>query len=411
MKPRVRGFSLVEMLVSVLIGLLALIFVMRSSVDFEKNRRSGIGGSDSMQNGIVALFSMETDASQAGWGLNDPNILGCPGRFYDTQNFADANVTAGVPLVYAPIQVTFNGANPDVITFLSGSAESGTGSVGVGATPPVVAGSTVLPADAQLTFYNAGDVLLLAPLMPTAGVGAGVQNGPCVIAQVASIAGSNINIVNNGSQNTRFNRSGGILAAFPGSGMSKIYNLGPGAALSFHTWDVSNGVMRLRATDLAGASNAPVSAVGGIVTIKALYGFDTRPAPPGATIGCVPGGAVFQPDCGTRITRWSAGMVDANADGSTNSMDYQRLVAVRLAVVARSRLAERPTPGRADCTDTIPANAALPTVFGAQEPSGVTSVPIQVNVAVTGDTTDWTCYRYRTFETIVPLRNSGWKPA
>jgi type IV pilus assembly protein PilW len=33
-----------------------------------------------------------------------------------------------------------------------------------------------------------------------------------------------------------------------------------------------------------------------------------------------------------------------------------------------------------------------------------------VSTAVTGDTVDWKCYRYRVFETIVPLRNSGWRP-
>ena len=401
--PRARGFSLVEMLVSVLIGLLALTFVMRSSVNFEQSRRSGIGGSDSMQNGIIALFSMENDASQAGWGLNDPTVLGCPGLFYDSQGFANANTSGGVAFTYAPINVTFNGADPDVITFLSGTSESGT--------PPVTAGATTLPADTPLTFYRTGDVLLLAPLMPTAGPGAGVQAGPCAIAQVTNIIGASISITNDGSINTRFNRPAGALAAFSGTGQSKIYNLGQGNALSFHTWDVSNGFMRLRATDLAGASNAPVSAVGGIVSIKALYGFDTRPVAPPGTIGCVTGAPFFQSDCGTQITQWSASMIDANTDAATNSMDFQRLVVVRLAVVARSRQAERLTAGHTTCTDTIPANTALPTVFGNQEPGNIATVPIQVNVAVTGDTISWTCYRYRVFETIVPLRNSGWKPA
>lgn len=399
------------MLVSVMIGLLALTFVMRASVNFEKDRRSGIGGSDSMQNGIIALFSMENDAAQAGWGLNDPSILGCPGQFFDSQNFANANTSTGVPFLYAPVNVTFNGADPDVITFLSGTSESGTGSVGLGAAPPVAVGSTVLPADAPLTFYRTGDVLLVAPLMPTAGPGAGVQAGPCVIAQVASIAGASISVINNGSQNTRFNRTAGMLAAFSGNGQSRIYNLGQGNALSFHTWDVSNGFMRLRATDLAGASNAATSAVGGIVSIKALYGFDTRPDAPPGTLGCAPGAPFFQPDCGTQITRWSAGMVDANSDGSINSIDYQRLVAVRLAVVARSRQAEKLTAGHTDCSDTIPANAARPTVFDSQEPSSIATVSTQVNVAVAGDPIHWSCYRYRAFETIVPLRNSGWKPA
>jgi type IV pilus assembly protein PilW len=31
-------------------------------------------------------------------------------------------------------------------------------------------------------------------------------------------------------------------------------------------------------------------------------------------------------------------------------------------------------------------------------------------VAVAGDTVDWKCYRYRVFNTIVPMRNSAWRP-
>jgi type IV pilus assembly protein PilW len=33
-----------------------------------------------------------------------------------------------------------------------------------------------------------------------------------------------------------------------------------------------------------------------------------------------------------------------------------------------------------------------------------------VDVAVAGDSADWRCYRYRVFETIVPLRNADWNP-
>lgn len=415
MKTHARGFSMVELLVSVLIGMLALVFVMRSSVDFEKNRRSGIGGSDSMQNGVIALFSMENDAAQAGWGLNDVYLSGCPARFFDTQNYADANVAGGVALTLAPVSVVFNGANSDSISFMSGTSDAGSGAVGLAITPPA-GPTTSLNIDVEAKFFAPGDVLAIANPVPTAAPLLGVQGGPCAIAQVASLpggpAGLVISIANDGTLNTRFNPPAGLLApgAFAG-GQTKIYNLGKGASLGFHTWDVNNGVLRLRATDLSGASNAPVSAVSGIVAIKALYGIDTRPAPPAGTPipPCIP--ALFMPDCGLQISQWSAAMIDANADGTINSLDNQRIGFLRLAVVARSRQIEKLTPGHTTCTDTIPANAVQPTVFSALEPAGIATVPIAVNVAVAGDAIDWTCYHYRVFETIVPLRNIGWKPA
>ena len=388
MSARQLGFSMIELMVSVLIGLLAMVFVMRTTVSFETNRRGSIGGSDSMQNGVVALFSMENDATQAGWGLNDGLLIGCAARFYDSQNYANANVGGGVAMTLAPVSVVFNGANPDQISFASGTSDAGTGSVVLSSN--AAAGTTSLTLTQDPTYaFKVSDVLAIAPTTP---------GGTCAIAQVSGLvqAPPTLNLANDGTTATRFNRGGGLLAAFAGLNQTKVFNLGSGNSLSFHTWDVGNGVLRLRATDLTGASDTPASAVSGIVSIKALYGFDTRV------------GAAFNPDSGLTINRWSAGMIDADGDGTVGGPgDYQRLAALRLAVVARGREPEKPNTAGA-CPDTTPA---LPTVFSSRQPFNIATVPIQVNVAVAGDPMDWTCYRYRVFETIVPLRNSGWKPA
>jgi Tfp pilus assembly protein PilW len=68
---RLRGFSLVELMVSVVIGMLALMFATRLITGAEQNKQSALGGSDSMQNRMLALFSISGDAAQAGFGLND----------------------------------------------------------------------------------------------------------------------------------------------------------------------------------------------------------------------------------------------------------------------------------------------------------------------------------------------------
>ena len=51
-----------------------------------------------------------------------------------------------------------------------------------------------------------------------------------------------------------------------------------------------------------------------------------------------------------------------------------------------------------------------PTVFAGAAPASVAAAPVQVNVVVAGDKVDWKCYRYRVFETIVPIRNAQWRP-
>jgi type IV pilus assembly protein PilW len=404
MRTRQPGFSLIELMISVAIGTLAIMFVMRTTIGFETNRRGSIGGSDSMQNAVVALFSMENDAAQSGWGLNDSLLIGCAARFFDSQNYANANVGGGVAMTLAPVAVTFNGANPDVISFMSGTSDAGTGSVGISVNTAV--GVTALSVD-QIPFgFKFRDALAIAPTT-TGGTCAtpGVAGSCCTIAQVSGVVQSppTLNIASDGTTATRFNSGAGLLAAFAGPSQAKVFNLGDGNALSFHTWDVNNGVLRMRATDLSGASNAPASAVSGIVSIKALYGFDTR------------AGVAFTPDTGMQINRWSAGMIAADQGGNvlTVPQAYQRLAAVRLAVVARSREPEKPdADGICRLDQTVSPNVPIvqPTVFASQEPVGIAAVPIQVNVAVANDPIDWTCYRYRVSETIVPLRNSGWKP-
>jgi type IV pilus assembly protein PilW len=145
---------------------------------------------------------------------------------------------------------------------------------------------------------------------------------------------------------------------------------------------------------MEGAASDPATVADNIVSIQAQYGFDTRPD------------ATFRGDTSARVVQWSDTMIDADGLGvAGDAGDYQRIAALRIAVVARSKSPERAAPG-ATCT----ATTALPQVFATAEPAGVEAAPVTVNVGVTGDSVDWHCYRYRVFETIVPLRNAGWRP-
>jgi type IV pilus assembly protein PilW len=173
-----------------------------------------------------------------------------------------------------------------------------------------------------------------------------------------------------------------------------VFTLGPPVGLAFHTWSVAEGFLQLRSTDLEGAATAPATVADNIVSIQAQYGFDTRDD------------GTFRSDTSSRVTQWSDTMINADGLGvEGDAGDYQRIAALRIAVVARSKSPERAAPGAA-CS----ATPARPQVFATAEPAGVAAVPVTVNVGVTGDSVDWRCYRYRVFETIVPLRNAAWRP-
>ncbi|MDB5746335.1 MAG: hypothetical protein JWP72_1183 [Massilia sp.] len=379
---RSRGFSMVELLVSVAIGLLALVFATRLITGAEQNKSSALGSSDSMQNGMLAMFSISGDAQQAGFGLNDPILAGCDTIFTDTGGFALATAARGGATVrpLAAAIIESGGAGPDRISLYSGSSLSGTGTVRVVSN---YIGGTSLNLDIEPFGFAKGDVVVVAP---EAG------DGQCALTQVSNDPTGEPALTVAGGTGFRYN-SGELGRPFDG-GTTRVFNLGPPASLSFHTWSVTNGFLQLRSTDMAGSGATPVTVADNIVSIKAQYGFDTRT------------GAAFDPKGALRVGRWSAEMIDADGDAEVGSAgDYQHMAALRIAVVARSKTRER-----VGTAGTCTATTSLPTVFGSEEPLGVKPAPVSVDVAVAGDGVDWRCYRYRVFETIVPLRNASWRP-
>lgn len=381
---RQRGFSLIELMVAVVVGMLAMIFATRLLVTSEQQKSAAVGGSDSMQNGMLAMFQINTDAAQAGWGINDALVNGCNTLMQDTEGFQLTQATRnGVNITpLAPVVIQSNPTRSDVISIYSGSALSGVGNVGVGA--PYTGGAAVtVNLNTPFNFLQ-GDVLLVAP--EPAG-------GNCSLAQLdATPGGNSLGIASSAA--FRFN-AGSLLGGNYQPGQARVFNLGQPQKLAFHTWSVNNGVLMLRATDLAGTARNPQSVIDNVVAIKAQYGFDTR----------LPAAVTADPR--PQVTQWSATMVDADSDGVAGGAgDYQRIAGIRLAVIARSSVAEKPDPTSGQCTATT---AGLQ-VFAGNAPAGVAAVPVTVALDVANDPISWTCYRYRAFETIVPIRNSGWRP-
>jgi type IV pilus assembly protein PilW len=84
--------------------------------------------------------------------------------------------------------------------------------------------------------------------------------------------------------------------------------------------------------------------------------------------------------------------------------DVQRIKAIRVALIVRSGEYEKPEPGQNCTTTTNPP--AIPT-----NPPAIPQFP-GTTLNTTFDTTnwpaDWQCYRYKVYETIIPLRNAIW---
>lgn len=99
---------------------------------------------------------------------------------------------------------------------------------------------------------------------------------------------------------------------------------------------------------------------------------------------------------------------DANGNGVIDTNEWTQAVpanvlsvlAMRIAVVARSAQPEKPSVVGGACDTTT----ASPTWIG----SAAVPLDLSGNIGLVGD--DWKCYRYKTFENTVPLRNVAWRP-
>src|SRR6267378_7331860 len=115
---RVRGFSMVELMVAMLIGLIGMIIIFQVFEVSEGIKRTTTSGGDAQQNGAIALYVVEHDLRNAGMGFNDVSYAGCNVLAYDSKR-----ATPDFTIKLVPVSIT-PGATakvPDQFTVLYGS--------------------------------------------------------------------------------------------------------------------------------------------------------------------------------------------------------------------------------------------------------------------------------------------------
>jgi type IV pilus assembly protein PilW len=410
---RVSGFSLVELLVATAIGLIGIIIMLQVFENAEGVRRTTISGGDAQQNGALALYSVERDLRNAGMGINEIGLLAPPCNIvgYDAAR-ATPNIPPVLPstIVFAPIQIVPGGTatTPDQIDVFYGSQTQANTTtlvtnVAMTSTPNALTLDTVFG-------YRPGDLLLL--FQPSLSPGPLPQN--CILMEVTSINSNQVFHANGtytlanslASVQARFNppNFSGPNAAmgltFTGSkvispGSTRVYNLGnihdtedfPGTRSPrlpvFNVYAISNNSLTVANQFVVAGGNALVASIAdNIVHMRADYGLDD-----GLPAGTAGDGILDR-------------FLDAASFNALPTPPWQYIISMRIAVVARSALPEKAGPGVA-CDGTSP----FPTWSGATSAVrgfDLSAVPSPAGVA-------WDCYRYRVFETVVPVRNSIWR--
>jgi type IV pilus assembly protein PilW len=174
--------------------------------------------------------------------------------------------------------------------------------------------------------------------------------------------------------------------------VTRVYNLGnlhdpaSGAAVPvYNTYAIDSNKLLTwsSAFTIDPATRAPqvTPVADNIVHMRALYGLDD-----GINDGSVTFSGTFAAGDGLIDRFVSAATFNAAAT------PWQSIIAVRVAIVARSAIPEKPSAGLGAACDTTPNP---PTWSG-----GAFDLSADPN---------WQCYRYRVFETTIPLRNWIWK--
>ncbi len=328
------GFSLIEILVGVGIGMIGIIVILQVFSLTEGQRRSTSGGDDAVSTGAIALHTLQRDIRQGGYGIASLNILGC------NITFPAGSTIPAMPVVVNPAAIPAGDANTDVIAVVYGNANAA--SEGDRITTHT-AGSATLQVQTQSNFITSDWVIPVPQTLPA----------PCNLNLTQTIVGGTLSVVN-------------APAASMQSGT--LFNLGQNPRMLVYA--IRNGNLTqcdFRVNNCATAGNIGNTAIWtpiaeNVVMMRAEYGRDTTaPAMDGV------------------VDVWDQ-TTPATACG------WARVSALRLALVARNNQYDK-----------------LDVTTAALQWAGTATTPIDLS----GDG-NWQHYRYKLFQTIVPIRNVAW---
>jgi type IV pilus assembly protein PilW len=367
---RASGFSLIEVMVAMVIGLLGIIVMMQMFSMFEGQKRTTGSGDDAISSGAVSLYGVQRIVQQSGWGISAPTLIGCG----LTGLISGGGSIPLVPVTINHPSITGHDANTDTLLVIAGS---GVGTV-EGDVINSVAGLGYSVKNP--TGFAQNDWVVVVPK---------TRPSPCALALTRVTAATAINMAVQ------------IAAApsFVPIADDFLFNLGSLAAPpTVRAYAIRNGNLTMcdYANNNCGtAANNTDSTIwvpiaNNVVSMRAEYGRDTTPA---GMDGIV--------DAWDQTALWTvasgSGLVSSTAAKDTQACAILRVPAVRLVLVARNSQPEKTLDWPA-LTDHV-ADHVFPdprTWMGNQ----VVTLPSPNPTWPT-----WKDYRYKNFQTVIPLRN------
>lgn len=366
---RAAGFTVIELMVGIAVGLVATLAVAHVLVSSEGQKRTVMAGAEAQVNGSLAIDMLRRRIAPAGYGFASvPLVMGCP-----LSAMYNSAAVPGLPARLVPVDIDDGAANgPDTIRVFYGGKRNFSAPLRV-----VAAGYDPNSVTFSQMFEVSSGVGVEGPGASSPGdllVAAKDSVLPCEMFEATGSPGET-NLVPRADNASRWNPTKFPTAAY-GNG-SFLVNLGRPVDI---TYSIVDGSLRARTLSI-GANGAPtysafVELFSDVVQMQAMYGKDTN----------------------------GDGTVDAwNTGDPANNDEWRQVIAVRIAIVTRSTQQEREV-----VTPTEPVWNVGNAINIAGTAACGSSKCLTLKVRKDNADQTWKYFRYRVYETIVPLRNMVW---
>lgn len=365
---RQRGFSLVEILVGMIIGLIGVVVIMQMLELSEHQKRTTLSGGDAQINGTLGLYSLSQDLRLAGYGFASVAVLNCAVNATNS-----ARAPANFSFTAAPVIINPKDALGNLV-FPPGDTGSDILQIAYGNSAGVVVGTT-LATNSSFPTIGLNNVAGLSPgeLIVLAEAGKA-----CWLGQITPTTPASTSIISTAAN--QWNPAAGPGVIY--SSAANLFDLGPTPRV--YVYAVRNG--NLTRCDLLNSPCEDATKVNpidpavwptitaGIVGLRASYGRDTG-AGSLATAPVIP-------------DTWDQTNDNEDAtDNPANACSWARIPAVAVALLARSNQYEK----------TAVTGPTMPSYrVGAGGNFDLSGIP------------NWQNYRYKVFQTLIPLRNIIW---
>ena len=358
---RQRGFSLVELLVGLAIGLIASGAIIQTFASYEAQKRSTVAGSEAQENGLVALSQIEQEIHNAGSGIADPAIFDCPQAQTYTYSSAAAGPIPNFSLMPLIITAGATATASDAIQINTADLLGGLPAYTIQPMITAIDALTVTRVDN----FVAGDLMVVT------------DGSNCTVMQVTSVTATQVR------HDTLLGIYNPTLLGALGWPLyatgAKVLN--PKTIMS-KSFAINGGNLQMTMANTGVAPTVQTFSLDhNIVFMKAQYGV----APAGTQ------------SVDTWVDATGSWTPAALAASPTNR---KRIKAVRFVVVSRSDKQEGANVTTA-CTNVSLRVNNGPCAWrdSAANPAPVIDLSANAN---------WQRYRYKVYQTIVPLRNVLW---